>query len=252
MFRVLILLLALTLLPLFGTAEAPLTFDDDLTGLYTWPEGTAEAEASYVYRYAYPQLQGEGALALTFNNVYQYEASDALGFECPMIASSHPAEEGQMQVNITYEIVHQSAEYLSIRIDKVVTVGGSSSRIVKAHTFTLTGDNAGMVTSLPYLLGLLETGETDEWYIERQTAKADACAREMVWALIERDMLAAESPIYGDLTFEEFEWGFYPEEDFYLDGEGNFVFFIQENVIAPQDAGQFFYTISAEELLDEI
>ena len=57
---------------------------------------------------------------------------------------------------------------------------------------------------------------------------------------------------HDDLTYEEFEWCFYPEEDFYLDAEGNFVFFIQENVIAPQAAGQFFFTISMDDMLDEI
>ena len=50
----------------------------------------------------------------------------------------------------------------------------------------------------------------------------------------------------------EFENAFYPEEDFYLDAEGNFVFFIQEDIIAPKEAGQFFYTITLEDLLDEL
>ena len=70
--------------------------------------------------------------------------------------------------------------------------------------------------------------------------------------LIQKDMRAEGSPIYEDLTFEEFEWCFYPEEDFYLDAEGNFVFFLQENMIAPAEDGQFFYTITLDELLDEI
>lgn len=252
MFRLLILLLTLTLLPVSGMAEAPLTLTDDLTGVYTWPEGASEAEANYVYRYSYPRVAGDDAVALTINNVFEYEVSDALGFECPMIGSSHPAEEGQMQVNITYEIVHLSDEILSVRIDKTVAVGEEVSCIVKAFTFALTGAKAGTVTSLPYLLGIIDDDETDEWLIDRQIAKADACAREMVWALIEKDMRKDGCLIYEGLTFEEFEWGFYPEEDFYLDAEGNFVFFLQEGVIAPYEAGQFFYTITLNELLDEI
>lgn len=252
MFRLLILLLTLTLLPIPGMADAPLTFTDDMTGVYTWPEGAAETDASYVYRYSYPQIAGEDSIALTINTVFEYEASDALGFECPMTGSSHPAEDGQMQVNIAYEIVHLSDAALSVRIDKTVSVGETVSRIVKAYTFTLTGSKAGTVTSLPYLLGIIEDGETDEWLIDRQIAKADTCARDMVWALIETDMRKDNSPIYEDMTFEEFEWGFYPEEDFYLDEEGNFVFFVQEGVIAPYEAGQFFYTITLDELLDEI
>ncbi len=250
MSRVLILLLAL-MLP-FAAAGEELAFAPDLTGVYTWPEGAAEQDASYIYRYAYPQIEGESAIALTINNVFQYEASDALGFECPMIGSSHDASEGVMQVDIACEVVHQSETALSVRIDKTVTVGEKVSRIVRAYTFALTEIKQGAVTSLPYLLGIIEDGSTDEWLVNRQTAKADDCAREMVWALIEADMKKPGSVIYQDLTFEEFEWGFYPEEDFHLDAEGNFVFFLQEGVIAPAEAGQFFYTISLDDMLDEI
>ena len=56
MYRLLILLLAMTLLPMAGLAESPIAFTDDLTGVYTWPEGASEEEASYVYRYSYPQV----------------------------------------------------------------------------------------------------------------------------------------------------------------------------------------------------
>ena len=252
MFRLLILLLTLTLLPVCGLAEAPLAFSDDLTGVYTWPEDSAEAEALYVYRYAYPQVAGESDLALTINQVFQYEVHDALAFECPMTGSAQTAETGRMEVEIAYEVVHLSDEFLSVRVDKTVTQGETVSRIVKGYSFMLTGVEAGTVTSLPYLLGVIAPEDTDEWYLDRQTAKADACARDLVWALIEQDMKAADSPIYEDLTFEEFEWGFYPEEDFYLDAEGNFVFFLQEGMIAPAEAGQFFYTITLDELLDEI
>ena len=253
MFRLLILLLSLTLLPFAAFAEAPVAFaEEDLTGVYTWPEGSSEEEATYIYRYSYPQIAGDDHLAQTINNVFQYEVSDAIGFECPMTGSDHPAELGQMLVTIGYEITHLSDQCLSVRINKTVTTGDNTTQIIKAFTFALTGPDAGTVTSLPYLLGVLKQGETDEWLIERQTAKVDSCAREMVWALIEQDMKQPGSPIYGDLTLEEFEWGFYPEEDFYLDEEGNFVFFVQEGIIAPFDAGQFFYTITLEELQDEI
>ena len=252
MLRILLLLLALMLLPICGMAEAPITFAEDLTGVYTWPVGASEEEASYVYRYSYPQIAGESELAMTINEVFRYEADDALGFECPMNGSAHDVSLGQMEVVILYEISHLSDEFLSIRVDKTVSVGDAVSHIVKGYSFMLTGVEAGTVTSLPYLLGVIAPEETDEWYLDRQTAKADACARDLVWMHIEKDMKADGSPIYEDMTFEEFEWGFYPEEDFFLDGEGNFVFFLQEGMIAPVEDGQFFYTITLDELLDEI
>lgn len=252
MIRLLLLLLSLALLPLPTLAEAPFTFGDDITGVYTWPEGASEADASYVYRYAYPQIAGDSSLAMSINGVFQYDADDALAFECPMYASDHPAELGQMQVELTYEITHQSSEALSVRIDKTVTVGESVERTVKAYTFKLTGSMSGTVTSLPYLLGLVTVGSADEWLIDRQIAKADTCVRDMVWAMIEEDMDKPDSLIDEEKALEEFEYSFYPEEDFFLDEEGSFVFFIQEGVIAPVEAGQFFYTITMDDLLDEL
>ena len=252
MFRLLILLLTVMLLPFGCIAEAPVTFSEDLTALYTWPEGASEEEASYVYRCAYPQFAGDDAIAQTINNIYQYEVSYALDFDCPMNGSSHDPAEGQMQVNVTYEITHHSREHLSVKINKEVLIGESFIRVVTAHTFPLTGERAGTVAALPHLLGVIKPGETDEWLIERQTAKVDACVRDMVWFQVERAMKQENSPIYSDMTLEEFEWGFYPEEDFYLDSEGNFVFFVQEGVIAPAEAGQFFFSFTLDELLDEI
>ena len=252
MIRLLLLLLALALLPLPTLAEAPFTFGDDITGVYIWPEGASEADASYVYRYTYPQIAGDSSLAMSINEVFRYEADDALAFECPMFASDRPAELGKMQVSLTYEITHQSSEALSVRIDKTVIDGESISQTVKGYTFKLTGSMAGTVTSLPFLLNLVAVGSADEWLIDRQIAKADACVRDMVWAMIEEDMDKPDSLIDEDKALEEFEYCFYPEEDFYLDAKGNFVFFIQENVIAPSEAGQFFYTISLEDLLDEL
>ena len=152
MFRLLILLLTVMLLPLGGVAEAPVTFAEDLTAVYTWPEGTPEAEASYVYRCTYPQLAGDDPITQAINNIYQYEVSYAMDFDCPMNGSSHDPAEGQMQVNVTYEVPHLSRDYLSIRIDKEVTIGESCIRVVTAHTFPLTGERAGTVTALPYLL----------------------------------------------------------------------------------------------------
>lgn len=252
MLRMLLLLLTLTLLPFPAGAEAVLTFADDITGQYFWPEGSTAETASYIYEYAYPQIAGDDLLAITVNNVFLYEATDALGFECPMIGSSHDSALGQMQVTLNYTVTHLSERYLSVRIDKAVRVGDDVTRTVKAFTFTLQGDNAGTVTSLPFLLGLVADTETDEWLIDRQTAKADTCAREMVWDMLADAMQADADAFYNDLSAETLEWVFYPEEDFYLDADGRLIFFLQENTIAPAEAGEFLFPIAVDDMLDEL
>lgn len=250
--RLLLLLLALCMLPLSAMAEEVLALGEDITGTYVYPEGASEADARYIYRFTYPQIAGDSDVALLINTTYQYQASDALGFECPMIASSLPETDPQMVITITYEVTHLSADYLSVAIRKEVASGELVTVILSGHVFPLTGAEPGAVTSLPYLLGILDPAETDEWYLDRQIAKADNCARELVWAMIQPEMAAADSIYYGDLTYEEFADCFYPEEDFYLNAEGDVVFFLQEGVAAPAEFGPLTYTIPLETILDEI
>ena len=249
--RILLILLLLCL-PLWALADAPVVFGDDITSTYVYPEGADEAEALYVYRCTYPQLAGDSEAGQLINTTYQYLADDALGFECPMYATTVPAEGPQMRVSVTYEVTHLSSTHLSVLIHKEVRWGEDVSRIVTGHVFPLTGPEAGEATSLPYLLGILQPGETDEWYLDRQIAKADACARELVWELLMADKAGGKYPVWEDLTWEEFEWSFYPEEDFCLDAVGNVVFLLQAGSAAPESCGPLQYVIPLETLLDEI
>ena len=51
---------------------------------------------------------------------------------------------------------------------------------------------------------------------------------------------------------EELEAAFYPEEDFYLDENGDPVFYLLENTVALPEAGILLVPISLETLLDEL
>lgn len=243
-------LIALALLLALTSASAEtITFADDLTGEYIYPADASEEDARYIYRYCYPQLAGESDLATLINTTYAYTASDAVGFEAPMLATDVQEGDPQKLVQITYEVTCITEEYLSVAIYKRVTVDENTTTVVNGHVFSLTGGKAGMITSLPYILGLLEAGETDEWYLDRQTAKADACVRELIWERLQSEY---GSILYDDLTFEEFEAGFYPEEDFYLNQDGDPVFYLMAGSVAEEEEGLLFISISMDELLDEI
>ena len=99
---------------------------------------------------------------------------------------------------------------------------------------------------------LTQDGKVDTWLQDRQTAKADNCVRELVWAEIERMMKSGDVPFYDGLTFEELEAAFYPEEDFYLDENGDPMFYLLENTVALPEAGILLVPISLETLLDEL
>ena len=65
-------------------------------------------------------------------------------------------------------------------------------------------------------------------------------------------LAAGEVAYYDDLTYETLENVFYPEEDFFLDENGDPVFFLQEAMVAPQTEGILYFPFTLEELLDEI
>lgn len=250
--KLIFLLAALALLAAcFPALAQEVVFADDLSGVYCYPEDADETSARYVYRYCYPQLAGESDMTTAFNETYQYTVSDMLAFEAPMQATE-VREGSQKIVDVSYEITCMTDEYLSVRITKTVTLDDSVSSVISGHVFCLTGEDAGTITSLPYMLGLLKDSDTDEWLLDRQTAKADKCVRGMIWEMIEEQMLRGDAGIYPDMTQEEFEAGFYPEEDFYLNDRGDFVFFLQQGSIADEEQGVLLYTITLEELLDEL
>lgn len=252
--RLLILLLALTVCLTAASAETLIMLAEPLNGVICWPEGTDEANASYVYRYSYPQVAGESDIAELINGTYTYEAEDAYAFRVPMNAEGLDPEAGvQFYTTIGYEITCLNERYLSVKITSESFLGTAVTTTVAGHTFTLTeGAKSGEVTSLPYLLGLLDEGNlTDEWLKDRQTAKADECVQRLVWEIIEQQ-IADGATYYDDLDYETFCYSFYPEEAYYLDADGNPVFFIQEGFVAPVAEGVLLFPFSMEELLDEI
>ena len=102
------------------------------------------------------------------------------------------------------------------------------------------------------LLGILAPDENDEWLQEYQTEKVEKLVREMVWNMIEEN----EDDIdYNDLTEEDLEALFFPSEDFYLDENGNPVFYLQPyNILdeVPEGTDLFTFPIALEDIQDEL
>lgn len=202
--------------------------------------------ADYVYTYRYPQADPEDPAAEAVNAFYQYRADDAKGFEIPMNAdyyrTTDPAED--VVVSIDYEITCNNDDFLS------VLVRSRQGELINymGHTFSRKGLKEGNTVALPYLLGLLENDETDQWLQDRQKEKADRLLREMVW---ERLPEATGGLVPEDLDEETFGYAFFPEEDFYLDGTGNPVFYLQPGVAEDSDR-LVTIPISIEEIMDEM
>lgn len=245
------ILLALLLCCTAAFAEVSVAFAPDLTGEYLYPEGSTAADALYIYRYRYPQLAGESDLAALINTTYAYTAEDALGFEAPMLATDMQPGDPQKVVDISYEITCLNESYLSLKLTKRVTVADTETIVTSGHVLALTGSGMGRIVNLPVLIGLLKPDETDEWLLTRQTNKADAYARDLVWAHLQEGNGGAYT-LYSDLTREEFDASFYPEEDFYLTAEGDLCFFLQPGIAAPEEDGKLLVVITVSDLLNEM
>jgi len=245
---------AMLLLCLFTSLSLaePLPLGEDLSGVACWPEGSNESTATYVYRYQYPTAAGGDEVSDMINQCYAYLVEDALSFLVPMTGEELFGSEIQSSTIVSSEITCNNDAYLSVKITNASMIGAAASSIVTGHTFARQGEKAGEVLSLPYLLGILNPGETDEWLLDRQTAKADDLVRTLVWNIIQEELSTGVRAYYDDLTFDLLEATFYPEEDFYLDADGNPVFFIQEAMVAPASEGVLLFPFSLEELLDEI
>ncbi len=252
--KLLCLLLCLLFLP-SALAEAPvgLPLAAPLTGVYRYPDGADEATARYSYLYTYPQVDGTDEVALQINGFYQYLVEDAMAFAIPMaIELLEPDADISTYTGITSEVTCNNGQYLSVRVSQETMTGTAASTVLSGQTFALHGDKAGTVVSLPYLLGILDAGESDPWMQDRQTAKADELVRTLVWDVIQEQLAEGAVAYYDHLTFEAFSTLFYPEEDFYMDADGNLVFFLQEASVAPAVEGILLFPFTLEELLDEL
>lgn len=238
----------LTILMLFASAAMaePLTLADDLTGEYAL-EGV-----DYRFTIRLPQIAGESELAKTINQVYAMEMSEQLEFKAPIKSEVFASEGAVGFTDVDYRVTRNSDGYFCVVITSTEKENDDQLVIRSAHVFPTQGDRAGLVISLPYLLGLLDSGESDTWLQDRQTAKADECVRQLIWESIERQQSTGAVPYWDDLDYETFAGCFYPEEDFYMDEDGTLIFFVQAGFIAAQDAGILEWRFTRDELLDEL
>jgi hypothetical protein len=249
--RLLALTLALCLLAVPCLAET-LTRDDDLFGTVCWPDGTDEDTATFVYRYNYPHFEESGEVATAVNETFAYLIDDALGFTVPILAESLESTEVQAYCNVVSNVTCLNDDYLSVLVITESFQGATTTEVYSAQTFMLNGERAGIATSLPRLLGILDDQESDTWMQDRQTAKANELVWKLVWEIIEEQRTEGTVNYDTDLTYEMLTQEFYPEEDFYLDENGDPVFFIQSATIASAADGVLLFNFSLEELKDEL
>lgn len=233
----------------FAFAE-PVSFIDDLTGNITLPYDSSDpASCSYTCIWAYPVLDGNDEFALAVNSFYQKKAEDAIVFDIPILAECMIGCEYDTLCETTYTVTCNNDSYLSFLFTQKEISSEYESIRYYGHTFSRMEIKPDSTVALPYLLGILSNGNNDTWLQDRQTDKADSIVRELVW---EQLINGESSSLYDWVTEEYFQEVFYPEEDFYLNENGNPVFFVLPGEIASEESGLLTFEIDLEDIMDEM
>lgn len=249
--RFLLSVLAFALLVSPALAD-PVTLVDDLCEEISEPYDPEDPSAgTFFYSCRYPcadeNSEGSQGINAFYTELFNYET----GFTMPMIREAF--EGFDSSTTVTYTVTCNNDEYFSVLVRKE-EINPDISRVSwTGNVFSRKDGNNGNTYSLPKLLGILGAAENDETVQEYKTRRADELVREMIWDRISENEDGID---YNGLTEEALSHIFFPEEDFYLDENGDPVFYLQPSDIyydeVPEGAGLLTFAIPLEDILDEL
>lgn len=243
-------LLILSLLLVISAACAdPLTLVDDLADDIVEPYDESDPSmGTFSYSYRYPQVDETEDGGEDINYFYQDLIAYDLDFTIPMMQEGHEGQD--CTTVVTYTVTCNNDDYFSILIRTEQHSPDRDFVVYTGNTFARAVLNPGYTSPLPQILGTLSPSETDEWLQDRQTEKANKLIREMVWEQIEENEQGVE--YNDDFDEEALSHVFFPEEHFYLNEDGDPVFYLQPGIAAPESYGVLTFTVPMEDILDEL
>jgi len=211
-----------------------------ITGKQLQPEN-AQNPGDVCLIYTYPQFTAENEADETINRFFRQKAG-------MMLQERAQDDELPDRQEIDYQLALNTQRYVSVLLyDRTSTARGEYERL-EAHTFARDGVYAGQALTLSQVLGLEETDSEGEENVTDETLAETLCY-DLVWQIIERGMQDLDGDYLEDLTREKLCQTLHPEQDFYLDEEGNVVLYIQAGEVAGEIAGTLLFPFSPAELL---
>lgn len=219
----------------------------DGTILATALEGMSSvADSEFTFTYVFPQLEVHTEADRAINAYYQALAEDIASGAAGFVNTADEPD----ACELNYEVAHASDRYVSIVLTGTYSFLSSGTQQVSlmANTFARDGLYAGQQVSLSQVLGLEQEGDE----LSDEKSMAETLAYQLVWQIVERESQNTDIGYLDGLSREKLEDAFYPESDFYLDEDGNIVFFIQAGVISAEMAGVLTFPFSSAELLSAV
>ncbi len=244
-------LLLCALLPLAAMAEG-LELAEPISGTQYYPQGASPEQAAYLFRYEYPQFQAKVATDEEINAYFRALGEDLGTVIIPqnveeMLALRDP-EAPPYYTALQYQVTANTDAYLSVKLTSTQFLGYTESESVQAHVFARDGVYAGQVVGLSQVMGLEQEG--DEF--DSEVSYASQLVYGLVWQIMQQEQSSQQRDFIDGLTQRELEAVFAPETDFYLDFDGNLVFFIQAGTIAGEVEGVLTYPFSMAEVLTAV
>lgn len=219
-----------------------------LTGEQYYPEGSTADTATYVFSYRYPQFDPQSDAAAAINACFASLAADMEGSPVPdsIVEAGAPSVDGVYYTNLDYRITCSTDDYLSVLMLSQQFLGNAESESWTALVFALNGVYEGQPVSLSQAMGMEQesSGNGDSY--------ASWLVYGLVWQIIQQQQATLQKGYFPALTYDDLVNVFTPESDFYLDEDGNFVFFIQAGQIAGEVEGILTYPFSMAELLSAV
>lgn len=244
------LCVALTLclsVPAAGLAQAAVE-TAPLTGAQYYPDGSDAQTAGYAFYYAYPQFEPVDAPDIAINAYYAALAADVAGAGVAaavadidaLPAAGSPA----YYTKLDYRVTFNTEDYLSVLLTSLQFLGNAETESLTANVFARSGVYAGQAVSLSQAIGL----EQEDGAAAEENSYAAELAYGLIWQIIQSQQAMQQRDYFPELTQADLQTVLNPESDFYMDENGNFVFYIQSGAIASEVEGMLTYPFSAAEL----
>ncbi len=245
--RLLLCALALCLCIAPSLAET-MAEGEPLAGALYYPQGSGATNAGYVLSYRYPQFIGDEPATADINAYFAALAADtaAAGIAAAEdVGELPPQGSPSFYTALEYRVTLADDDYVSVLLTSSQFLGNSETVRWSAEVFARNGIYAGQGITLTQAMGL----EQAEGELAEQTSFAAALIYELVWRIITQEQAMLTRAYFPDVTEQALRDAFDPEHDFYLDADGNLVFFIQSGALATELEGILTYPFALAELL---
>jgi len=245
------LLLLVLILSVPAALADPIPLLEDYTQDYILQYDENDPSAGqYEYIYHYPHVDETAPGAAPINKFYEDKDSDSRNFSMLINGDYYKESRISVKTEITYTITCNNDDFFSVLFEIKDTAEGNEALSYVGNVFSREEGKADSTYTLPQLLKILSYTEDDEWLQQRQTAKAETLVRSMIWEQILENKDGVE--YYDDFDEAQLEENYNPEEDFYLNEDGDPVFFLQPGMAADESFGLLRYTIPLDDILDEL